>query len=96
MPGSIKGKVTQIDSSGSLITDIQAAQLSSAPRDSSVRIMVDEHETFGIFGQEHGQPDMTLIAILAEPSGSLRIELVNDSASAMLGVSAGAPVEVVW
>ncbi len=96
MPGSIKGKVTEIDSSGSLITDIQADQLSSAPRDASVRITVDEHETFGIFGQDHGQPDMTLIAIVHEPAGSLRIELVNDSASAMLGVRAGAPVEVIW
>ena len=96
MPGSIKGKVTEVDSSGSLITDIQSGLLSGAPRDASVRIMVDEHETFGIFGQDHGQPDMTLIAILIEPAGPLRIELVNDSASAMLGVRAGAPVEVSW
>lgn len=96
MPGSIKGKVTEIDSSGSLITDILADQLSTAPRDASVRVLVDEHETFGIFGQDHGQPDMTLIAVLVEPTGALRIELVSDSASAMLGVRTGAPVEVTW
>lgn len=96
MPVSIKGKVTEIDSNGSLVTDIQAALLAEAPRDDSVRIMVDEHETFGIFGQDHGQPAMTLIAILSEPTGALRIELVGDSASAMLGVRAGAPVEVLW
>ena len=96
MPGSIKGKVTEIDSGGSLITDIQAVQLAAVPRDESVRISVDEHETFGIFGQDHGQPSMTLIAVLAEPDGPLRIELVSDSASAMLGVRAGAPVEVHW
>ncbi len=96
MPGSVKGKVTEVESSGNLITDIQAGQLAAAPRDASVRIMVDEHETFGIFGQEHGQPEMTLIAILDEPTGHLRIELVGDSASAMLGVRAGAPVEVNW
>ncbi len=96
MPGSVKGKVTQVDSSGSLVTDIEAGQLSAAPRDASVRITVDEHETFGIFGQDHDQPEMTLIAILVEPAGSLRIELVSDSASAMLGVRVGAPVEVIW
>lgn len=96
MPGSIKGKVTEVDSGGSLITDIQATQLAETPRDASVRVAVDEHETFGIFGQDHGQPEMTLIAILTEPSGSLRIELVGDSASAMLGVRTGAPVEVSW
>ncbi len=72
MPGSIKGKVTEVDSSGSLVTDIQAAQLAESPRDAAVRITVDEHETFGIFGQDHGQPEMTLIAILVEPDGSLR------------------------
>ncbi len=96
MPVSIKGKVIEIDSGGSLITDIPVSQLNSAPRDASVRITVDEHETFGIFGADHGQPEMTLIAILDEPAQKLKIELVNDSASAMLSVRAGAPVEVMW
>lgn len=96
VPGSIKGKVIEIDGSGSLITDIYTAQLTSAPRDASVRITVDEHETFGIFAVPHGQPAMTLIALLDGDENPLKIEIVDDSASAMLGVRTGAPVEVIW
>lgn len=96
MPGSIKGKVIEVDAGGSLVTDIGPAQLASAPRDSSVRITVDEHETFGIFEGVHGQPSMTLIATLEGANGPLKIQLVDDSASAMLGVRSGAPVEVIW
>jgi S-adenosylmethionine hydrolase len=96
VPGSIKGKVIEIDASGSLITDIRTAQLASAPRDASVRITVDEHETFGIFVGDHGQPSMTLIATLDGEESPLKIQLVDDSASAMLGVRTGAPVEVIW
>ena len=95
MPGSVKGKVVDVNSRGSLVTDITAAQLDSAPRDATVRVTVDEHETFGLFGPEHGQPAMTLVAIVADDR-PLTIELVEDSASAMLGVQLGAPVEVQW
>ncbi len=94
VPGSIKGKVVEVDQSGSLITDITAEQLTNTPRDASVRVMVDEHETFGLFPPIHDQPSMTLVAIV--DTTQLRIELVQDSASAMLGVRAGAPVEVQW
>jgi hypothetical protein len=38
---------------------------------------------------------MTFIAI-TEPQKPLRLHLVSDSASMMLGVRAGASVEVVW
>ncbi len=93
--GTIEGKVVAIDAQGSLVTDIEAAQLAPAPRDISVRIMVDEHETFGIFPVEHDQAEMTLIAVAGD-TGPLKIELVGDSASAMLGVRAGAPVKVTW
>lgn len=96
MAGSVKGKVVAVDSRGSLVTDITATQLGSAPRDASVRVTVDEHETFGLFGPEHGQPAMTLVAIVEDGDGPLVIELVDDSASAMLGVRSGAPVEVIW
>lgn len=91
----IQGKVVEVDASGNLITDILSTQLSQVPRDESVRIVVDEHETFGIYSVEHGQPSMTLIAIL-EDNRPLRIELTGDSASAMLGVRAGAGVEIHW
>lgn len=96
MPGSVKGKVIDVRSHGGLVTDITAAQLQSAPRDASVHITVDEHETFGLFTTEHGQPAMTLVAIVDAGDGSLVIELVGDSASDMLGVRSGAPVEVRW
>jgi S-adenosylmethionine hydrolase len=92
---TIKGKVVEVDSVGNLVTDIGAEQLTTVPRDETVRIIVDEHETIGIFPVEHGQPSMTLVAILSN-SGPLRIELIDDSATAMLGVRVGAPVEVVW
>ena len=96
MPGSVKGKVIDVSGHGGLITDITAHQLESAPRDASVRITVDEHETFGLFSAEHGQPAMTLIAIIDGSDAPLVIELVGDSASDMLGVRSGAPVEVHW
>jgi hypothetical protein len=38
---------------------------------------------------------MTLVAIL-DSDGPLRLHLVTDSASMMLGVRVGAPVEVSW
>lgn len=96
MSGSVKGKVIEVNSRGSLVTDITATQLGTAPRDASVRITVDEHETFGLFGAEHGQPSMTLVAIVEDGDAPLTIELVDDSASALLGVRSGAPVEVNW
>jgi len=94
--GSIKGTVIEVDQQGSLVTDIASYRLAGAPRDASIKIMVDEHETFGLFEANHDQPDMTLIAILGAAEAPLKIELVSDSASAMLGVRAGAPVEIVW
>lgn len=98
MPGSIKGTVVEVDNRGSLVTDITHAQLAATPRDTSVRITVDEHETFGLFSPGHDQPSMTLVAIVEDERADarLRIELVDDSASAMLGVRPGAPVEVTW
>lgn len=96
MPSTIKGKVIEVDGGGSLITDIASSQLSASPRDSSVRITVDEHETFGLFPSQHGQPPMTLVAVIHEGDDPLKIELVDDNASALLGVKAGAPVEVIW
>lgn len=95
MSGTLSGKVVQIDDSGNLVTDIPGASLSSAPRDASLRVVVDEHETFGLFPTDHSQPAMTLVATVDE-QGSLTIVLVGDSASAMLGVRAGAPVQVHW
>ncbi len=96
MSGKIEGTIVSVSDDGDLITDIDYAKWSSAPSDSSVRIVVDdEHETFGLFPPSHEQPVMTLIAI-GEPGTPLRLTLVGDSASMMLGVRAGAPIRVVW
>ena len=93
--GTLTGKVIEIDETGNLVTDISAESLASAPRDASLRVIVDEHETYGLYPDENSQPAMTLVAIAAD-TGPLRIVLVGDSASAMLGVRVGAEVEVHW
>ncbi len=95
MTAKLTGKVVEIDATGNLVTDVSTEKLSGAPHDSSLRIVVDEHETFGLFPIEHKQPAMTLVAI-ADKAGSMKIILVEDSASAMLGIRVGAPVEVHW
>lgn len=100
MTGRVQGKVTAISSSGDLITDITASQLAGLPegdarKTDAVRVIVDEHETIGIFGDDHTQPAMTLIAILGSDD-ILRLHLVSDSAAMMLGVRVSAPVEVNW
>ena len=96
MSGKIEGKIASVSEEGDLITDIPFSQWTNLPRESHVRIIVDdEHETFGIHGMDHRQPTMTLIALVEEPH-PLRLHLVGDSASMMLGVRAGAPVRVEW
>lgn len=100
MTGRVQGKVVSISSTGDLITDITANQLGGLPsgearKSDAVRVVVDEHETIGIFGEEHSQPAMTLIAILGADD-VLRLHLVSDSAAMMLGVRVSAPVEVLW
>lgn len=95
MAAKLTGKVVEIDATGNLITDLLAEKLAGAPHDSSLRFVVDEHETFGLFPLDHKQPSMTLVAI-AEKTGAVKIILVEDSASAMLGIRVGAPVEVHW
>jgi S-adenosylmethionine hydrolase len=93
--GTLSGKVVRIDDSGNLVTDILGSSLSGAPRDATLRVVVDEHETYGLFPVDHSQPAMTLVAIV-DDTNPLTIVLVGDSASAMLGVRPGAPVEVHW
>jgi S-adenosylmethionine hydrolase len=96
MSKTITGSVIEVTSEGDLITDISADKLDSVPRDESLKVIVDEeHETFGIFAADHQQPPMTLIAI-ADSADSLRLHLVGDSATMMLGVRKGAPVVLKW
>ena len=60
MVAKLTGKVVEIDVEGNLTTDVSAKDLAGAPHDSSLRIVVDEHETFGLYPLEHNQPAMTL------------------------------------
>ncbi|MBU6236718.1 MAG: adenosylmethionine-8-amino-7-oxononanoate aminotransferase [Planctomycetes bacterium] len=94
--GRIQGKVVEVTDHGDLITDLLAGQLEGVNCGPETKVTVDdEHETFGIFGADHNQPSMTLVAVLV-PSEALRLHLVDDSAAMMLGVQVGASVEVSW
>jgi S-adenosylmethionine hydrolase len=95
VPGKIEGAVIKISDSGNLITDITAVQLQDAPRNESVSIRCDEHETVGIFNLDHQEPPMTLLALIGS-SGNLELEIVGDSAKIMLGVRVGEKVTVKW
>ena len=91
----IEGEVTEIDSFGNLITNITAAQLDGVPRDDSVRVHCDDHETIGIYAAYAEQPPMTLIALIGS-GDKLELAIVDDSAKIMLGVTVGTPVTVQW
>jgi S-adenosylmethionine hydrolase len=91
----IDGQVTSVDSFGNLVTNISRDQLAGVPTDESVTVACDEHETQGIFKTYGEQPPMTLIALVGS-SDMLEIAIVEDSAQIMLGVRAGAPVQVRW
>ncbi len=95
MPGKIEGAVASISDSGNLVTDITAAQLRDVPRNDSVSVRCDEHETVGIFALDHKEPAMTLLALVGQ-SGNLELEIVGDSAKIMLGVRVGEQVVVKW
>lgn len=96
MSRRIQGKVTEVSANGDLVTDIVPSVWKEIPRSTETRVLVDdEHETIGIFEKDHQQPSMTLIAI-ADGDEPLRLHLVDDSATMMLGVRAGAAVEIRW
>lgn len=96
MSRRIQGKVVEVTSNGDLVTDIVPTAWKDIPRSHETRVLVDEeHETIGIFGNDHQQSAMTLIAI-ADGDAPLKLHLVEDSAAMMLGVRAGALVEIRW
>ncbi len=95
MPGRIEGKVISISEAGNLVTDITADRLEDAPKNDSVTIHCDEHETQGIFSPDHSEPESTFLALIGA-SGNLELEIVGDSASLMLGIRVGEPVVVKW
>jgi S-adenosylmethionine hydrolase len=93
--GKIEGQVVSISESGNLVTDIAHERLRGVPRDQTVTITCDEHQTVGIFPADHPEEPCTLMAILG-PSGALEITIVGDSAKIMLGVAIGEKVVVKW
>ncbi|MCU0711644.1 MAG: adenosylmethionine-8-amino-7-oxononanoate aminotransferase [Pirellula sp.] len=94
MAARLVGSIVDISPSGDLVTDLTHAQLTALGYNTETKVVVDEEfETIGIYGENHEQPEMTLIAILSE-SSPLRLCLVSDSASMMLGVKKGARVEI--
>lgn len=96
MAGKIDGAVVSISETGNLVTDITAAALRDVPRQSeSVTVTCDGHETLGIYGLDHKDPPMTLLALVGQ-SGHLELEIVGDSAKIMLGVRVGEKVTVKW
>jgi S-adenosylmethionine hydrolase len=91
----IDGEVVEVDSFGNLITNITTKMLEGVPRNDSVVISCDEHETQGIFATYSDQPTMTFMAHVGS-TGRLELAVVDENASAMLGVRVGAPVIVRW
>jgi S-adenosylmethionine hydrolase len=95
VPNRIDGEVIEVDSFGNLVTNITQAMLENVPRGDSVIITCDEHETQGIFATFSDQPPMTFMAHVGS-TGRLELAIVDENASAMLGVRVGAPVRVSW
>jgi len=91
----IVGTVVSLSETGGLVTDITTEQLMNAPRDESVSINVGGHKTIGIYPEDHGQPDATLLAVVSDEL-PLRIELTGISVSEMLGLNVGETVTVEW
>jgi S-adenosylmethionine hydrolase len=95
VPNRIEGEVIEVDSFGNLITNITRAMLEGVPGGDSVIITCEDHETQGIFATFSDQPPMTLMAHVGS-TGRLELAIVDENASAMLGVKVGAPVRVSW
>jgi S-adenosylmethionine hydrolase len=95
VPNRIEGEVIEVDSFGNLITNITRAMLDGVPSKDSVLVTCEEHETQGIFATFSDQPPMTFMAHVGS-TGRLELAIVDENASAMLGVKVGAPVCVTW
>jgi S-adenosylmethionine hydrolase len=78
-----------------LITNITREMLHGVPTDESVIISCDAHDTQGIFATYSDQPPMTFMAHVGS-TGRLELAIVDENASAMLGVQVGAQVRVHW
>jgi S-adenosylmethionine hydrolase len=95
VPGKIEGSVVAVNEDGNLVTDITAKRLADSPKDESVTVHCDGHETIGIFNVDHSEPAATFLAMFGS-SGALELTIVGVSASIMLGIKPGEPVVVKW
>ena len=91
----IEGEVIEVDSFGNLVTNITRSMLDGLPNRDAVLVTCEEHETQGIFATFSDQPPMTFMAHVGS-TGRLELAIVDENASAMLGVKVGAPVRVTW
>ena len=95
VPNRIEGEVVEVDSFGNLITNITREMLRGVPTSENVLVSCEEHETQGIFATYSDQPPMTFMAHVGS-TGRLELAIVDENASAMLGVRVGASVRVSW
>jgi S-adenosylmethionine hydrolase len=95
VPNRIEGVVVEVDSFGNLITNITRDMLHGVPTNEVVLVKCQEHETHGIYSTYSDQPSMTFMAHVGS-TGRLELAVVDENASAMLGVKIGAPVWVTW
>ena len=95
MATKIQGTVVAISNGGDAVTDIANGQLDGVPMDDQVSIHCEGHVTSRIFPAEHGQPEMTFLAVQGK-SGFLELTLVGDSVQAFLGIRPGSEVTIKW
>jgi S-adenosylmethionine hydrolase len=95
LASKIQGKVVAVSDGGDAITDIANDQLAGVPTDDQVSIHCEGHVTSRIFPAEHGQPEMTFLAVRGR-SGYLELTLVGDSVQAFLGIGPGSDVTLKW
>ena len=95
LANTISGTVVELSPGGNLITDIETNQLGSAPRDEALTIRFGGHETYGLFEDDHGQPEGTLVAKI-NSAGRIEIEIVGLNLSQMLGIPVGEAIEIAW
>ncbi len=95
MANKLQGKVASVTPAGDAVTDISVAALTEIDNRDEVRITCAEHVTLGVFPEDHQQPEMTFIAVMAA-NGFLELRLVGDSLNAFLGISVGDDVKLQW
>jgi hypothetical protein len=91
----IEGHIVEIDRYGNLITDIYQRLLGDAPRDERLRVLIGEHETYGLWRTYGEHPPQTLFALVGS-DGFVEVALVNGSAAEMLLARVGDTVRLDW